>query len=106
MIHSIWYHVHEKEPEKSGMYLAYKSYTFGDDDIEVRYYYFDKSKTMSKWRASYSGYGENVLCWCDVQFDDDEIRKFKPIENIALINAFDNVCKAIDQYEVIKALVI
>lgn len=102
MIHSIWYHVNEKQPDQSGMYLAYKSYTFGDDDTEVRYYYFDSH--LQKWCGHYGGFGENVLCWCTVIFDDDAIRKFKPTPNIALINAFDNVCKAIDQYEMIKAL--
>ena len=110
---SIWYHNADQQPDKSGYYLAYKSYSMGDDSTNAGYYYY--SKTSGTWRDSSlnSSHYANVYYWTDADpeawVDSDpplSQRKASTAakSNPALEIAWNNVQEAIRQYEIIKAL--
>lgn len=108
---SIWYHNADRQPDESGYYLAYKSYSMGDDSTSAGYYYY--SKLSGTWRDSSlsSSYYANVYYWTDADPEgwvnsDPPLTKRKKVvdENPALEIAWHNVQEAIRQYEIIKAL--
>ena len=108
---SIWHHNADRQPDKSGYYLAYKSYSMGDDSTNAGYYYY--SKTSGTWRDSslHSAHYANVYYWTDADPEgwvnsDPPLTKRKKVvdENPALQIAWHNVQEAIRQYEIIKAL--
>ena len=108
---SIWHHTADKQPDKSGYYLAYKSYSIGDDSTNAGYYYY--SAGANSWRDSsiHSAHYANVYYWSDAdpeQWVNDDVpvskRKTKRKENPALDIAWNNIQEAIRQYEIVKAL--
>jgi len=108
---SIWHHTADKQPDKSGYYVAYKSYSIGDDTTNVGYYYY--SELSKSWRDSSlsQAHYANVYYWSDADPEawvnaDPPVSKRKkelPV-NPALEIAWNNVQQAIRQYEIIKAL--
>lgn len=98
---SIWYHITEKLPSNSGMYLAYKSYSIGDDYTDIACFYYDLY--TSKWFNHKGGRWENVQYWCelDVDYFDQPLRQhISPAEQIAV----DAVIKAVRNYELISGI--
>ena len=108
---SIWYHTADRQPDKSGYYLAYKSYSMGDNETDTGYYYYNKP--ANEWRDSKlsQAYYANVYYWTDADPNgwansDPPLTKRKKVvdENPALEIAWNNIQEAIRQYEIIKAL--
>lgn len=108
---SIWYHAVDKQPSKSGYYIAFKGMSMGDDSSNTGYYYYNKS--AGEWRDSSlsSAYYANVYYWTDADpeawVDSDPPltkRKASLDEKPAVKTAWENVQRAIEQYEIIKGL--
>lgn len=108
---SIWHHTADKQPDKSGYYLAYKSYSIGDDTTNAGYYYY--SAGSNSWRDSSlsQAHYANVYYWSDAdpeKWVNDDVpvtkRKTKRPPNPALEIAWNNVQEALRQYEIVKAL--
>lgn len=98
---SIWYHITEKLPSNSGMYLAYKSYSIGDDYTDIACFYYDLY--TSKWSNHKGGGWENVQYWCelDVEYFNRPLRQhILPAEQIAV----DAVIKAVRNFELISGI--
>ena len=107
---SIWYTVEERQPPKTGYYVAFKGMSMGDDETGVAEYYWNQR--TQEWRdSSVASIGRwaNVCYWCDAYpqewYDQDSKRGQKtrtvtPAEKAA----WDAVVKAMEQYEIIKAL--
>lgn len=98
---TIWYHITEKLPLTSGMHLAYKAHSIGDDYSEIGIFYFNQqSKT---WRESSHGVWVNVEYWCEIDLNWFET---KPNLHLSLAekNAVDAVIKANQNYELITKL--
>ena len=108
---SIWHHTADKQPEKSGYYVAYKSYSIGDDSTNVGYYYY--SAGANSWRDSSisQSHWANIYYWTDADPEawvnaDPPVskRKTKRNDNPALDIAWNNIQEAIRQYEIVKVL--
>lgn len=107
---SIWHHTADKQPDKSGYYVAYKSYSMGDDSTNVGYYYY--SAGANSWRDSsiHSAHYANVYYWSDadpeawVNADPPLTKRPAVATNPALEIAWNNIQEAIRQYEIVKAL--
>jgi hypothetical protein len=108
---SIWHHTADKQPDKSGYYVAYKSYSMGDDSTNVGYYYY--SAGANSWRDSsiHSAHYANVYYWSDadpeawVNADPPLTKRPRAVAaNPALEIAWNNIQEAIRQYEIVKAL--
>ena len=104
---SIWYSVKEKQPSKTGYYLAFKGLTIGDDEIGTEYYYWDSNRR--EWRDSMisNAHYANVIFWTDADpaywYEDDRAwhtDEITPAEK----DAWAAVQLAIDKYEMVKAL--
>jgi hypothetical protein len=108
---SIWHHNADRQPDKSGYYLAYKSYSMGDDSTSAGYYYY--SKTSGTWRDSslHSAHYANVYYWTDATPDDwvdnDQVRVHRQTisNNPTLNSAWQDVLAAIEKFKIIEALV-
>lgn len=98
MMFTTWYHVTEKLPTESGWYLCYKAHSLGDDESEVKYFFFDSYK--DQFYSSTQGHWANVAMWTDVDFDEWE----PPVMTPALQNASNAVEKAIENFELIRNL--
>lgn len=110
---SIWYHTADRQPSKTGHYLAYRSYSMGDDSTDTGYYYYNTStKGWTDGSSSYAHYA-NVYYWTDADPDawvdaDPPVtqrKKKKQEVHPALQEAWQNVQEAIERYEVLKALI-
>jgi hypothetical protein len=107
---SIWHHTADRQPDKSGYYLAYKSYSMGDNETDTGYYYY--SHGANSWRDSKlsQAHYANVYYWTDADPDawvdsDPPLTQRKAAKsNPALEIAWNNVQEAIRQYEIVKAL--
>lgn len=108
---SIWYHTADKQPDKSGYYVAYKSYSMGDDSTNTGYYYYNK--LANEWRDTSlsSSHWANVYYWSDadpeawVDADPPVSKRKKALDDqLAVKAAWENVQRAIEQYEIIKGL--
>ena len=107
---SIWHHNTDRQPDKSGYYLAYKSYSMGDNETDTGYYYYNK--LANEWRDSKlsQAHYANVYYWTDadpegwVNSDPPLTQRKAAKSNPALEIAWNNVQEAIRQYEIIKAL--
>lgn len=99
---TIWYHITEKHPSSSGMYLAYKTYSMGDDYAGIDSFYYDLY--TDKWFTHRGGPWENIQYWCDL--DVEYFANLKPPRPILPAEqiAFDNMLKAIHNYEIISGL--
>lgn len=110
---SIWYTVEERQPAKTGYYLAFKGYSMGDDETGVAYYYWNERAREWRDNSLSMSHGINVCYWSDAdphEWYEQEIhnhgkkkkqqRTVTPAEKAA----WDAVVKAMEQYEIIKAL--
>jgi hypothetical protein len=110
---SIWYHTADQQPKESGYYLAYRGWGIAgkaDSDHDHGYVYYDKE--INQWRDYDSGgHYAIVYYWTDARPDewadnDPPVRKrTKPKDNPALDIAWQNVERAVAQYELIRSLV-
>jgi hypothetical protein len=116
---SIWFRTEERQPDKSGYYLAYRGWGMGgkgDGDHDHGYVYYDKKK--NEWRDYQStGHYAIVYYWTNatpdewVEQDPPSIRiraKYNPAppadEHLAVQDAWKDVEEAIKRYETVKAL--
>lgn len=118
---SIWYRPAQHQPESSGYYLSYRGWGMGGKaDGDSSYGYLWYSKKTNKWYEYQSDERSmhpstcTVYYWTDATPDDwiDSdppsivLRNMKKENNVALKDAWDQVQKAIHQYNMIKQLVI
>lgn len=108
---SIWFHTRNKNPNKSGFYLAFRGWGFGgprDGESDINYFYYDKEK--NKWRE-YEAFNRDlniiVYYWTDADpfewvenNDDTENNSTNP----ALEIAWKKLIEAYEQYKIIKSL--
>lgn len=113
---SIWYHTADRQPPKSGYYLSYRGWGMGgkaDGDHDYGYVYYDKK--INEWRdyeSTSMGHYAIVYYWTDATPDewvdnDPPVTRRKKITteaNASLKSAWENVEKALEQYNLIKAL--
>lgn len=103
---SVWYHTGDKQPTKSGHYIAYKLPTYGDDSEGYELYYWDLAKR--EWREFLAPHSSTIYVsyWTkgpDVEHSSHSTTVDMPTP--AEIDAWKNVMDAIDKYNMVKALV-
>ena len=105
---SVWYEIDEKIPPKAGYYLAFKGYSIGDNDVSVNYYYWDPKR--AEWRDYESeiiGHSARVVYWTDADpsgwYEDYNMRRRDEV-SVAEKDAWAVVERAVEQYEMVKAL--
>ena len=111
---SIWYHTADKSPPRSGYYLSYRGWGMGgkaDSDCDHGYLWYDKRN--DGWRDHQSGgHSAIVYYWTDATPDewvenDPPItlrRRYKEEIHPAEQDAWDNLQRALEQYQTVKAL--
>jgi hypothetical protein len=108
---SIWYHTADRQPNKSGYYLAYRSYSMGDDTTDVGYYYWDAK--IQSWQKDCwpNSQWANIYYWSDADPEswvdsDPPVTQRKKVlrKNPALEIAWKNVEAALRQYEIVRTL--
>jgi hypothetical protein len=104
MITSIWKHEEDICPKVSGHYLAYKLPSFGDSEEGYGLYFWDNYYT--EWRESKAPHSHSirVSIWtpCPEHDPNNHVsRQPLPVE----LNAWKNVCDAIEKYNIITKLV-
>lgn len=113
---AIWHHTADRRPDKSGYYLGYRTMTLADDTTGIDYFYWnDTGGTNGKgeWRTDDTCYSRwaNVYYWSKddpedwVNSDPPVKYRKKPKDNPALDIAWQNVQRAVAQYELIRSLV-
>jgi hypothetical protein len=108
---SIWHHTADRQPDKSGYYMGFRTITLADDTCGVDYFYWNKE--VGEWRTDNTAYHRwaNVYYWTHedpekwVDSDPPVRNRKKPTDNPALEIAWNNVQEAVRQYEIIKGLV-
>ena len=108
---SIWYHTADRQPDKSGYYMGFRTITLADDTCGVDYFYWNKD--AKEWRSDNTAYNRwvNVYYWTPadpekwMESDPPVRNRKKPPDNPALEIAWNNVQEAVRQYEIIKGLV-
>ena len=111
---SFWYHTADRQPPKSGYYLAYRGWGLGgkaDGDHDHGYVYYDKRN--NEWRDyEFTGNYAIVYYWTDAVPDewvdsDPPVSQRKKSANAmpaAEKIAYDQMIAAIENYKTIKAL--
>ena len=116
---SIWYHTADRQPDKDGHYLAYRGWGMGgkaDGDCDHGYLYYRVKdgkwyEYEGAWRSSFPDEVSFVYYWTDadpvgwVENDVPVAYRKKAKANPALEIAWKNVERAVEQYEMIRALV-
>lgn len=112
---SIWYRTEEKNPDKSGLYLAYRGFGIGGmSDYDHHYGYMYYGKATDHWYV-YSDQRDQAIVyyWTDADpeqwFDEDPPsvmlrRNSRHPEHVAVQDAWKDVEDAIKRYETVKAL--
>ena len=108
---SVWYHTADRQPDKTGYYMGFRTITLADDSCGVNYFYWNKAE--GDWRTDSTCHSQwaNVYYWTQADperwVDEDGPVRYRkqPKDDPALAAAFANVQKAIEQYEILKALV-
>ena len=109
----IWYHTAERQPAESGYYLSYRGWGIaGKSDYDSDYGPVFYDKKINSWRDYKStSYGHDAIVYYWTEADPEEwvdgetvINKKKVTPNPALEIAWQQVVKAVEQYELIKAL--
>lgn len=104
----VWYDVQEKIPPKTGYYLGFKGMSMGDDETGCDYYYWDAKN--AEWRDSQlsNAYYVNVVYWTEADpgawYDKYRIRQRLDKIPVAEQDAWQEVQRAIERYEMVKAL--
>jgi hypothetical protein len=113
---SVWYHTADRQPDKTGYYMGFRTVTLADDTCGVDYFYWNPqggTNGQGAWRTDHTCHSQwaNVYYWTPEDpekwvDEDGPVRNRKTRKsNAALDAAFANVQKAIEQYEILKALV-
>jgi hypothetical protein len=108
---AIWHHTADRQPDKSGYYLGYRTMTLADDTTGIDYFYWNKEE--GEWRTDSTCHSRwaNVYYWSkddpeDWVNSDPPVRKRTKLkDNPALDIAWQNVERAVAQYELIRSLV-
>jgi hypothetical protein len=112
---SIWYHTADRQPDKSGYYMGFRTVTLADDTCGVDYFYWNPqggtngqgawrtdSTCHSQWANVYYWTPEDPERWVD---EDGPLRNRKtPRSNPALESAWQDMQQAIERYEIVRAL--
>jgi hypothetical protein len=115
----LWYHTADKNPDKSGYYLAYRGWGLGgkaDGDSDYGPVYYDKK--INEWRDYESpimGHYAFVYYWTEAdpeKWVDSDVpvtkrktsNKKEEQANSALEKAWADVLLSVERYELIKAL--
>jgi hypothetical protein len=109
----IWYHTRERQPSRSGYYLSYRGWGIAgpsDYDSAAGYFYYDAKKKV--WRDCESDIlGDDVIVYYWTEADpegwvDGEtvVGKKKKQTTPALNAAWADVLRAVERYEIVKAL--
>jgi hypothetical protein len=106
---SVWYHVDEKLPDKSGTYMTFVGSSLGSDEVGTGTSYYNSrfAHHGSRWRASLAPHSAwvNVVYWCNADphtwYDNEYRLDSTPV---ALVDAWTEVQRAISRYEMIRAL--
>jgi len=109
----IWYHTADKNPDRSGYYLAYRGWGIaGKSDTDSDYGPVFYDKKINSWRDyESSSYGHDAFVYYWTEADPEawvenetfiNIKKAKP--NPALDIAWNDVLAAVERYELIKIL--
>ena len=113
---SFWHHTADREPEKSGYYLAYRGWGMGgkaDGDSDHGYVYYDK--IHNEWRdyeSTSMGHDAIVYYWTDARPDewaDGDVpvyrrKQVKQTMHPAEKEALADLEEAIRRYETVRAL--
>jgi hypothetical protein len=114
---SIWYHTADRQPDKSGYYMGFRTVTLADDTCGVDYFYWNRTGGMNgkgEWRTDSTCHSQwaNVYYWTEsdpeawvdadppVRYRNSAKQNMHPAEK----EAFEKVQQAIEQYQTIKAL--
>lgn len=104
----VWYTVDEKIPPRTGYYLAFKGMSMGDDETGCEYYYWDAKR--AEWRENQISQAHyvNVVYWTEAD-PSSWYNKYRIVQqssemSVAEQDAWAEVQKAIEQYEMIRAL--
>ena len=104
----VWYTVDEKLPPKTGYYLGFKGMSIGGGGPGCDYYYWNAKS--AEWRDSHisNAYYVNVVYWTEADpagwYDKCRIRQRSSDIPTAEKDAWEAVQRAIEQYELVKAL--
>ena len=104
----VWYTVDEKLPPKTGYYLGFKGMSMGDDETGCDYYYWNAK--AAEWRDNQlsNAYSVNVVYWTEADpaswYDKYRFRQRVSDVPAAEKDAWEAVQRAIEQYEIVKAL--
>lgn len=107
---SIWYHTADRQPNKSGYYMGFRTVTLADDTCGVDYFYWNQDE--GQWRTDSTCHSQwaNVYYWTESDpekwVDSDPPVRYRKEQksNPALAIAWQNVENAIRNYELIRAL--
>jgi hypothetical protein len=111
----IWYHTADKNPGSSGFYLSLRGWGIAgkaDYDSDYGYLFYDKKRNQWREYDSINSHDAIVYYWTEADpgkwVDNDPPvthRKSVTTEaNASLKSAWENVEKAVEQYNLIKAL--
>jgi hypothetical protein len=111
----LWYHSADKNPDKSGYYLAYKSYSIAENETDIGFYYYNK--VQGHWQDSNynQAHFANVYYWTEANpekwVENDppvsfrkKTNKKSAQPNSAMEKAWADVLAAVERYELIKVL--
>jgi hypothetical protein len=112
---SVWYHTADRQPDKSGYYMAFRTVTLADDTCGVDYFYWNKDgglKGKGEWRTDSTCHSHwaNVYYWTESDpeqwvDEDGPVRNRKaPRSSPALEAAWQDMQRAIERYEMVRAL--
>ena len=111
---SLWFRTEECNPPKSGTYLCYRGFGIGgmcDEDHHLDYRWYDAK------RNSWHEYQRDrtsiiVYYWTDAMVDDwiDADPPSKDIKgmlatNPTIMDAWDDVVKAVERFNIVKGLI-
>ncbi len=109
----IWYHTRERQPEESGYYLSYRGFGIAgpsDYDSATGYLYYDhQQNAWREYESESHGHDAIVYYWTEADPEawvdgETAINKMKARSTPALDQAWADVQKAIERYEIVKAL--
>jgi hypothetical protein len=112
---SVWYHTADRQPDKSGYYMAFRTVTLADDTCGVDYFYWNKDgglKGQGEWRTDHTCHSHwaNVYYWTPddpeqwVDTDGPVRNRKTPRSSPALEAAWWDMQRAIERYEMVRAL--
>jgi hypothetical protein len=108
---SIWHHTADRQPDKSGYYMGFRTVTLADDTCGVDYFYWNQSEGQWRTDSTCHSHWANVYYWTEddpeqwVDTDPPVRYRKAPKSNPALAIAWQNVQDAVRKYELVKQLV-